>query len=111
MVRCRNAPELTYQTLQAEGQAQLGISRSGSVGADLAGCRPQGAAVGCGRLPRPRRPGCRADLAAVGQDIAALTLAGDLRDLRLAQRSCAYSPRLPEVAAAAEPACDSWPLG
>jgi hypothetical protein len=42
MVRCRNAPELTYQTLQAEGQAQLGISRSGSVDVDLAGCRPQG---------------------------------------------------------------------
>jgi hypothetical protein len=32
------------------------------------------------------------------QDIAALTLAGDLRDLRLAQRSGACSPRLPGVA-------------
>jgi hypothetical protein len=35
---------------------------------------------------------------ATGQDIAALTLARDLHDLRLAQRSGAYSPRLPGVA-------------
>jgi hypothetical protein len=33
------------------------------------------------------------------QDIAALTLACDLRDLRLAQRSAAYSPLLLRVAA------------
>ena len=43
-------------------------------------------------------PVAERDLAAVGQDIAALTLASDLRDLRLAQRSCAYSPRLLGVA-------------
>lgn len=51
------------------------------------------------------------DLAAVGQDIAALTLAGDLRDLRLAQRSCAYSPRL-LGAVGTQPPHGSWlPLG
>jgi hypothetical protein len=43
------------------------------------------------------------------QDIAALTLARDLRNLRLAQRSGAYSPRLPGVAAGPPDACGSWP--
>ena len=74
MVRCRNAPELTYQTLQAEGQAQLGISRSGSVDVDLAGCRPQGLLLGAVGCLAPVGLVAERDLAAVGQDIAALTL-------------------------------------
>ena len=38
------------------------------------------------------------------QDIVALTLARDLCDLRRAQRSATWSPRLPGIAAASEPA-------
>jgi hypothetical protein len=46
-----------------------------------------------------------------GQDIAALTLARDLRILRLAQRSAACSPRLPGVAAETSRCAFMAPLG
>jgi hypothetical protein len=59
------------------------------------------------RLDSPRLAS-RAGIASV-QDIAALTLARDLRDLRLAQRSAACSPRLPGVAVGAQPRYGSWP--
>jgi len=44
-VLCRHAPEVTYEKLQADVQAQLGISRAGSVGSSprwqvlASGCR------------------------------------------------------------------------
>jgi len=46
------------------------------------------------------------------QDIAAVSLARDLGDLRLAQRSGAYSPRPPRIASQARVAYPpGWPLG
>jgi hypothetical protein len=58
---------------------------------------------------RPDRNAGAAAILRVLQDIAALTLACDLRDLRLAQRSGAHSPRLHGVATSARPPSGSWP--
>jgi hypothetical protein len=57
----------------------------------------------------PDRNAGAAAILRVLQDIAALTLACDLRDLRLAQRSGAHSPRLHGVATSARPPSGSWP--
>jgi hypothetical protein len=111
VILCRNAPEPTYEALQAEVQAQLGISRErlGAVLTSLAAARKRlpldvdypiqrdkdlrryriepvarRAFLGCGRTRSRRwaghgtRPG-----RCVGQDIAAVTLARDLHNLRL----------------------------
>jgi hypothetical protein len=45
------------------------------------------------------------------QDIAALTLAQDLRDLQLAQRTGAPGSRLPGVTAGPQPPCGYGPSG
>ena len=74
MVRCRNVPELTYQTLQAEAKPNSASADPARWMLTSQAAARRGLLLGAVGCLAPVGLVAERDLAAVGQDIAALTL-------------------------------------